>query len=63
MEKPKKTVAVVVPCYNEEDVLHMFYKETQKILNTINGYEFCYLFIDDGSRDKTLLILDRKSVV
>lgn len=52
-----KTVDIVVPCYNEEDVLRMFYKETQKILDTINGYAFRYLFIDDGSRDKTLLIL------
>lgn len=52
-----KTVDIVVPCYNEEDVLHMFYKETQKILDTIDGYDFRYLFIDDGSRDKTLLIL------
>jgi len=52
-----KTVDIVVPCYNEEDVLHMFYKETQKILDTINSYYFRYLFIDDGSRDKTLLIL------
>lgn len=57
MEYPKKTVDIVVPCYNEEDVLHMFYKETQKILDTIEGYDFRYLFIDDGSRDKTLPIL------
>lgn len=57
MKYQKKTVDIVVPCYNEEDVLHMFYKETQKILDTIDGYVFRYLFIDDGSRDRTLPIL------
>ena len=57
MEYPKKTVDIVVPCYNEEDVLHMFYEETQKILDTIDGYDFRYLFIDDGSHDNTLPIL------
>jgi len=52
-----KTVDLVIPCYNEEDMIEMFYRETQKVLNTIKGYEFRYLFIDDGSRDNTLLIL------
>ncbi|MCX4269638.1 MAG: glycosyltransferase family 2 protein [Lachnospiraceae bacterium] len=57
MKYQKKTVDIVVPCYNEEEVLHMFYQETQKILDTIEDYQFRYLFIDDGSRDKTLFIL------
>lgn len=57
MENDKKTVDIVIPCYNEEDVLYMFYTETQKILKTIDGYDFFYLFIDDGSSDKTLPIL------
>lgn len=52
-----KTVSIVVPCYNEEDVLHLFYTETQKILDTIPDYAFHYIFVDDGSRDKTLAIL------
>lgn len=51
------TVDIVVPCYNEEDVLHMFYTETQKVLDTITDYSFRYIFVDDGSRDKTLSIL------
>lgn len=52
-----KTVDIVIPCYNEEEVLRLFYQETQKILDTIDGYDFYYLFIDDGSRDNTLPIL------
>lgn len=52
-----KTVDVVVPCYNEEDVLSMFYEECEKVFNTIDGYDFTYIFVNDGSKDKTHLIL------
>ena len=52
-----KTVDIVVPCYNEEEVLPMFYEETQKILSTITAYRFHFIFVDDGSRDKTLDVL------
>lgn len=52
-----KTIDLVVPCYNEEDVLHMFFEETNKIISTIPDYQFRYIFVDDGSRDKTLPIL------
>lgn len=52
-----KTVDIVVPCYNEEEVLPMFYEETQKILSTITAYRFHFIFVDDGSRDKTLEVL------
>lgn len=50
----EKKVDIVVPCYNEEDVLEIFHNETQKVLDTIIGYEFSYIFVDDGSQDKTL---------
>lgn len=52
-----KSVTIVVPCYNEEDVLRLFYTETQKILDAIPDYSFRYIFVDDGSRDRTLPIL------
>lgn len=52
-----KTVDIVVPCYNEEDVLNMFYEETSKVVKQINGYSFRYIFVDDGSKDKTYEIL------
>ena len=55
--KIMKTVEIIVPCYNEEDVLHMFYEETDKIVKQIKGYSFSYIFVDDGSRDKTFFIL------
>ena len=52
-----KTVEVVVPCYNEEAMLNMFYVESEKIYKTICGYSFSYIFVNDGSRDKTYPIL------
>ena len=52
-----KTVDIVVPCYNEEQVLHLFYEETTKIVTEIKDYSFKYIFIDDGSRDKTFEVL------
>lgn len=52
-----KRIDIVVPCYNEEDVLEMFYTETQKILDTIKGYSFRYIMVDDGSMDHTLELM------
>lgn len=52
-----KKIDIVVPCYNEEDVLEMYYAETEKVVSNISGYEFNYIFVDDGSRDKTYSIL------
>ena len=53
----KKTIDIIVPCYNEEDVLELFYTELSKVLDTINDYDCRLIFVDDGSRDRTLLIL------
>ena len=52
-----KTIDIVVPCYNEEDMLEMFFTESKKILDTISNYSFKFIFVDDGSRDRTLKIL------
>lgn len=47
------TVDIIVPCYNEEEGLHMFYEKTSGIVNEIANYSFRYIFINDGSKDKT----------
>lgn len=49
-------LSLVVPCYNEEDVVYNFYKEVKNVFDgEIDDYEF--VFVNDGSRDKTLDIL------
>lgn len=52
-----KTVDIVVPCYNEQEMLNMFYDETRKVTDNIDGYSFNFIFVDDGSRDKTYSML------
>lgn len=54
------TLSIVVPCFNEEDSLPLFYREAQKAaseLKTLLGYRTEYIFVDDGSSDSTLAIL------
>lgn len=48
-------LSVVVPCYNEEEVIEIFYNRVSKILsenNELSGYEM--IMVDDGSKDSTL---------
>ncbi|MDR0914364.1 MAG: glycosyltransferase family 2 protein [Oscillospiraceae bacterium] len=53
----KPTIDLVVPCYNEEDGLTHFVEETNKIISTLPGYDFNYILINDGSKDKTYLVI------
>lgn len=53
-------ITVVVPCYNEQEVLPLFYDKIREVMgDMISNYGIDYelLFIDDGSKDKTLQIL------
>lgn len=53
-------LVIIVPCYNEEAVLSIFYKEVTRVLKTINKkYEI--LLINDGSSDNTLQIMKQLS--
>ena len=53
----KKLLTVIVSCYNEEDALPVFYSEINKISKEMNYVDFEFLFVNDGSIDKTLEIL------
>ena len=52
-----KKISVIVPCYNEEETIELYYKEMQKVMKKIKNTEFELIFINDGSSDKTLDIL------
>lgn len=60
-----KKISIIVPCYNEEEVLEIFYNEIKKeVLTKIkNKYDYELLFVDDGSKDKTLSILKQMKEV
>ena len=47
-------ISIVVPCYNEEEALPFFYKEITEISKKMDYVNFEYIFINDGSKDKTL---------
>ncbi|MEY8365369.1 glycosyltransferase family 2 protein [Anaerovoracaceae bacterium 41-7] len=50
-------ISVIVPCYNEEESLPLFYIETGKVLHQITEVDYEIIFVDDGSSDKTRTIM------
>lgn len=51
-------ISVIVSCYNEEEALPLFYEEIVKVAKKMNKkVDFEFLFVNDGSKDKTLEIL------
>lgn len=50
-------ISIIVPCYNEEESLPLFYQETVKELHSIENIDYEFVFIDDGSRDHTMDVL------
>ena len=52
-----KKISVIVPCYNEEQAIHYFYEEMERVAAQMPENTFEYLFVDDGSRDGTLAVM------
>ena len=53
-----KKISIIIPCYNEQDAIPYFYEEINKISKTMkNNFEF--IFINDGSKDKTIEVLKK----
>lgn len=55
----KKLVTILVPAYNEKDVLDMLYERLLKIMDDNSSYNFEILFVNDGSKDNTLDIIKK----
>lgn len=53
-----KKISVVIPMYYEEEVANECYIRTKVVLNSLNNYEHEIIFVNDGSKDKTLEILE-----
>ena len=47
-------ISVVVSCYNEEESIPLFYNEIKKVMEIMKEFQFEVLFVDDGSKDRTL---------
>lgn len=52
-------ISIVVPCYNEQAALPLFYQEITRVAGEMDEVEFEFVFIDDGSKDDTLPTLRR----
>ena len=50
-------ITIVVPCYNEEQALPLFYQEITRVAQEMAPVDFEFLFVDDGSKDNTLPVL------
>ena len=55
----KKLISIIIPCYNEEESIDELYKEIIKVTKKLKEVNFELLFIDDGSKDKTLKIVKK----
>lgn len=52
-----KMISIIVPCYNEEQTVSLFYSAVEEIKFQLRGYQIEYYFINDGSADRTLDVL------
>lgn len=54
-----KKVSLVIPMYYEEEVADECYKKVKEVLEGLKNYEYEVIFVNDGSKDKTLEILEK----
>jgi polyisoprenyl-phosphate glycosyltransferase len=52
-----KKISIVVPMYNEEKMVAIFFNEINRVLATLPTYEFELIVVNDGSQDQTLALL------
>ena len=54
-----KKISLLIPAYNEQEVLGALYERLSKLAGDNKSYDFEFLFVNDGSRDKTMEILKK----
>lgn len=55
-------ISVIVPCYNEEENISIFYNEFSKFIVRIHNIKYEIIFVDDGSTDQTLNIIKKYAI-
>lgn len=54
-----KKITIIIPAYNEEEALPILYERMKKLMEDMKNYEFEILFVNDGSKDKTIQIIKK----
>lgn len=57
----KKLISILIPAYNEEEVLVPLFERLDKLANHNDAYNFEFLFVNDGSRDRTYEIIRERA--
>lgn len=52
-----KKISIIIPAYNEQESLPILYERLTKLMENLNNYNFEVLFVNDGSKDKTIEII------
>ena len=56
-----KIITLLIPAYNEEEVLPALFERLDKLAKSVKNYQFEFLFVNDGSRDKTLEMIKQQA--
>ncbi len=56
----KKLISIIVPVYNEEKNIPVFYNQTREVVKTL-PYSFEYIFVNDGSSDNSSNVIEKLS--
>ena len=52
-----KKITIIIPAYNEEESLPPLYERLEKLMSSMEHYEFEILFVNDGSKDNTINLI------
>lgn len=52
-----KKISIIVPCFNEEEAIPLFYDETLQVIQEMDNVDYEFIFINDGSSDHTIDVL------
>ncbi len=58
----RELISLIVPCYNEEEVLPYFYQAFCEMANNLKEYDLEVIFVNDGSKDRTIEIVKEFAV-
>lgn len=56
-KKTKEKLSIIIPCYNEQEMIDLCHDSVCKVIDTLDGFEIEVIYINDGSKDNTYEML------